>query len=158
RITGSATDFAGENIHARSVEQKGDGKAGKKASGILMADGVLYLWVRNAGNSQLAWSSDHGATWNWSDWKFSSSFDCPTFLNFGKNYSGARDRFVYIYSADSDSAYEPADRFVLARVPKEQIRNRDAYEFLEGVNAGGLPTWTHDLNARGTVFKNPGRC
>ena len=26
---------------------------------MLMVGGVLYLWVRNAGNSRLAWSSDH---------------------------------------------------------------------------------------------------
>src|SRR4051794_23883688 len=34
-----------------------------KASGILMVDGVLYLWVRNVGNAQLAWSRDRGKTW-----------------------------------------------------------------------------------------------
>ena len=33
-----------------------------------MVDGVLYLWVRNAGNARLAWSADHGRTWTWSGW------------------------------------------------------------------------------------------
>ena len=86
---------------------------------------MLYLWARNAGNSQLAWSADHGKTWEWCDWKFTTSFGCPTFLQFGKNYAGARDEYVYIYSQDSDSAYQRADRMVLARVPKDQIRNRE---------------------------------
>ena len=45
-----------------------------------------------------------------------TSFGCPTFLNFGRNYAGGRDDFVYVYSHDADSAYEPADRMVLARV------------------------------------------
>src|SRR2546421_6251732 len=114
RIEGAPANFSGTNLRAPTLEQKGDGKAGRKASGILMVDGVLYLWARNAGNSQLAWSEDHGATWTWSNWKFTSSFGCPTFLNFGSNYSGARDAFVYVYSPDSDSAYAPADRMVLA--------------------------------------------
>ena len=63
---------------AATLEQKGDGKAGKKASGLLMVGGVLYLWVRNAGNAQLAWSEDRGKTWAWADWKLTTSFGCPT--------------------------------------------------------------------------------
>ena len=50
-----------------------------------------------------------------------TSFGCPTFLNFGKNYAGARDGFIYLYSPDSESAYEPADRMLLARVPQDQV-------------------------------------
>ena len=42
---------------AATAETLGDGAKGKKASGMLMVDGVLYMWVRNAGNSQLAWST-----------------------------------------------------------------------------------------------------
>ena len=113
----------------------GDGETGKKASGMLMVDGVLFMWVRNAGNSQLAWSSDFGRTWTWSTWKFMTSFGFPTFLNFGKNYAGARDVYVYVYSPDSDTAYFPADHMVLARVPKGKITNRDAYEFFNGLDA-----------------------
>ncbi len=87
RITGGANDFIAENIRSPTVEMHGDGAIGKKASGMLMVDGVLYLLVRNAGNSQLAWSRDHGRTWTWSAWKFTKSFGCPTLLNFGRNYA-----------------------------------------------------------------------
>ena len=59
RVVGTPDDFTGINIRSATGEQKGDGARGKKASGMLMVGGVLYLWVRNAGNSQLAWSSDH---------------------------------------------------------------------------------------------------
>ena len=62
------------------------GAKGQKASGMLMAGGVPYIRVRNAGNSQLAWSSDHAKTWTWSGWRFEMSFGCPTFLNLGKDY------------------------------------------------------------------------
>ena len=117
RVTGIPIQIRGENVRSPTLEKKGDGAKGEKASGLLMVNGVLYLWARNAGNAQLAWSTDRGKTWEWADWKLETSFGCPTFLNFGKNYAGARDEFVYIYSHDSDSAYEPADRMVLARVP-----------------------------------------
>ena len=60
RIEGGPEDFVGVNLRSPTGEQpKGDGKNGKKASGLLMVDGVLFMWVRNAGNAQLAWSRDH---------------------------------------------------------------------------------------------------
>ena len=83
------------------------------------------------------------------DWKFETSFGCPTFLNFGKNYAGARDGYVYVYSPDADSAYRAADRMVLARVPKGRITERGAYEFFKGLGEGGEPHWTEDIAARG---------
>jgi len=100
KVIGSPPDFSGINLRSDTAEQTGQGEAGRKASGMLMVDGVIYLWVRNAANSQLAWSTDHGSSWTWSDWKFTTSFGCPTFLNFGKNYAGARDQFIYVYSPD----------------------------------------------------------
>ncbi len=158
KVSGGPDDFTGVNIRSPTGEQTGDGKSGKKASGMLMVDGVLYMWARNAGNSQLAWSTDRAETWTWSDWKFTESFGCPTFLNFGPNYAGARDEYVYVYSFDSNSAYEPADRMVLARVPKGRIRDRDAYEFLVRLSAGGEPIWTANIAERGAVFSHLGRC
>ena len=123
-----------------------------------MVDGVLYLWARNAGNARLAWSADRGKTWEWADWKLTAGFGCPTFLNFGRNYAGARDDFVYVYSHDHDSAYAPADRMVLARVPKGKVRDRGAYEFFKGLDAQGQPGWTTEAADRGAVFSNTGRC
>jgi hypothetical protein len=158
RIVGGPSDFRGTNIRSESAEQVGDGTKGKKASGLLMVDGVLYMWVRNAGNARLAWSSDRGRSWAWADWRFETSFGAPTFLNFGRNYAGARDGFVYVYSHDSDSAYEAADGMVLARVPREEIRNRDAYEFFENFDNRAHPIWARDVSERGRVFSHPGMC
>ncbi|CAN5754977.1 hypothetical protein BH23PLA1_BH23PLA1_22010 [soil metagenome] len=158
KVVGSADDFKGINIRSETIEQVGDGARGLKASGMLMVEGILYLWARNADNSRLAWSSDHGETWEWSPWRFETSFGAPTFLNFGKNYEGARDDYVYIYSHDNDSAYEPADRMILSRVPKDKIRERGAFEFLEAIDDDGQPRWTSEIDRRGTVFRHPGRC
>mgnify|MGYP003574931116 CR=1 FL=1 len=157
RVTGNPPNFSGENLRSPSIETKGDGARGEKASGMLMVDGGLYMWLRNAENSQLTWSKDRGRNWQRANWKFTNSFGAPTFLNFGKNYSGARDNYVYIYSHDHSSAYEPADRMVLARVPKEKIADRAAYEFLRELR-NGQPRWTRDIDQRGGVFENSGKC
>lgn len=158
KVTGLPPEVQGVNLDSPTGEAKGDGKKGRKACGILMVDGVLYLWVRNVGNSQLGWSADHGATWTWADWKFTESFGCPGFLNFGKNYAGARDGFVYVYSQDADTAYDRADRMVLARVPKEKVKNRSSYTFLSGFDGAGQPQWSADIGRRAAVFTSPGRC
>jgi len=158
RVTGGPEDFRGTNLRSPTAERKGGGASGPKVSGMLMIDGVLYLLVRNTGNSQLAWSRDHGRTWTWNPWKFETSFGYPTFLNFGRNYDGARDEYVYIYSQDSDSAYKRADRMVLARVPAKQITRRDAYEFFERLDIKADPIWTRDVERRGAVFVREGHC
>ncbi len=158
KIVGGPQDFTGINIRSESGERVGQGQAGPKASGMLCVDGVLYMFVRNVGNSQVAWSEDHACTWRWCDWRFQTSFGAPTFLNFGRDYAGARDGYVYIYSHDSDSAYESADRMVLARVSRDRIREQGAYEFFKGIDAQDQPVWTGDIRDRGAVFVNPGRC
>lgn len=158
RVEGGPRDHRGFNLRSDSAEQIGQGADGKKASGMLMVDGVLYMWVRNAGNSQLAWSVNRGERWSWADWKFTTSFGAPTFLNFGRDYSGSRDDFVYVYSHDSDTAYLLADTMVLARVPKDRVPERAAYEFFRGIDNRGGPLWTKDIARRGAVFSHPGMC
>lgn len=157
-IEGSPPEVRGINIRSETGEQYGEGARGKKASGMLMIDGVLYMIVRNAQNAQLARSVDHGRTWEWAPWKFTVSFGCPTFLNYGCNYADARDEFVYIYSPDSDSAYAPADRMILARVPKDSLWSEAAYEYFVEIDSAGRPQWTRDIHRRGRVFVHAGRC
>jgi CubicO group peptidase (beta-lactamase class C family) len=157
RVTGTPDDFEGTNIRTTSGERAGDGPAGAKASGLLMVDGILYLWARNAGNAQLAWSDDHARTWHW-EFRLEESFGSPAFLQFGRDYTGARDEFVYLYSQDGSSAYEASDGLVLARVPKDRIRRREAYEFFSHVGPSGAPVWASDIRGRGHVFTFPGRC
>jgi CubicO group peptidase (beta-lactamase class C family) len=158
KITGTPEHPAGANLSSPDAEAVGDGKHGRKASGMLMVDGVLYLLVRNVGNAQLAWSTDHGQSWRWTNWKFDRSFGCPAFVNFGRNYAFARDEFVYIHSQDTDSAYERADRMVLTRVPKTKLREREAYEFYAGQSADFQPRWSRDISERAAVFRNQGQC
>jgi hypothetical protein len=156
-ITGGPDDFRGMNVRSPTGERTGDGKLGAKASGMLMVDRVLYMWVRNTGNAQLVWSGDGGRTWHWG-FNLETSFGSPAFLNFGRNYDGARDGYVYTYSQDGPSAYESDDGVVLARVPKGKIRERGAYEFLVRLDARRRPVWSRDIAQRGRVLEYPGRC
>jgi hypothetical protein len=159
RVTGGPDDFRGANV--RSVaEQLGDGRRGKKGWGLLSVGGTLYLWLghadRNGGAAQLAWSKDHAKTWTFADWTF-EEFGLVGFVNYGRNYRGARDEFVYAYSHDGPRADTPADRFVLLRAPKAKLTERTAWEFLETVD-GGRPVWTADVRRRGAVFEHPDGC
>ncbi len=159
RIGGSPEDkLTPQNLRSATIEQVGDDRRGGKASGLLMVDGVLYMWVRNTGNARLAWSADHAKTWTWADWKLDAGFGCPTFVNYGRNYQGAADDFVYTFSPDAEDAYTPADRVVLARVPKDKIRERGAYEFFEKLDYAGVPRWTREVTRRGPVYERKGGC
>jgi hypothetical protein len=158
RIRGGPEDFTTENIRSATGEQLGGGVRGRKGSGLTMVDGILYLWARNAGNAQLAWSGDHERTWTWSSWKLAPSFGCPSFLDFGSGHPPARQDFVYVYSPDSDNAYDAADHVVLARVPAGRIRDRSAYEFFSRIGPDGAPVWSRAIADRGPVFSNPGAC
>ena len=155
RITGGPGDFRGVNLRS-DAERTGGGVKSPKASGILMADGVLYLWVRNVGNAQLLWSLDRGKTWQWGC-KMEPACS-SAFLNFGANYAGARDGFVYTYSQDGPSAYESDNSVMLARVAKNRIRERGAWEFFDRLDSAGQPVWTADIARRGAVFQYPANC
>ncbi|HZH73576.1 MAG TPA: hypothetical protein VFD91_13845, partial [Mariniphaga sp.] len=158
QLSGNPEELSGTNIRSNTGERVGQGKYGEKASGMLMVEGTLYMLVRNAKNSRLMWSDDRGKTWEQADWTFEVSFGCPTFLNDGKNYEGARDNYVYIYSHDEVSAYKNSDRFVLARVPKNKLKEWQSYEYLSGYETHSKPVWSEDIRKREAVFVNPGKC
>ncbi|MCZ6782091.1 MAG: serine hydrolase [Proteobacteria bacterium] len=156
-LTGDPDDFRGENLRSATGELVGNGPSGGKTSGMLSVDGVLYMLVRNLANSRLAWSDDDGASWTWG-FRFEESFGSPTFLQFGRDYSGARDAYVYVYSQDGASAYEPDDAVVLARVHRDRIRDRAAWQFFAGSGRAGEPRWSREIDARRPVFAHPGHC
>jgi CubicO group peptidase (beta-lactamase class C family) len=158
RVEGNPPDIKGSNIRATSGERIGDGMYGPKASGMLMVDGILYMLVRNLANSQLAWSDDIGQNWEWADWRFTSGLGCPTFLNFGKDYEGARDKYVYIYSNNEETAYKASDEMIMARVAKGRLKEKDGYEYFAGYGSNNNPVWSADYQQRKAVFTNPGKC
>ncbi|MEZ4710558.1 MAG: Ig-like domain-containing protein [Caldilineaceae bacterium] len=159
-IDGAPGNIRGVNVRSPDEQPYGAGAEGIKASGMLMVDGVLYMWARNVAargqGCQLAWSTDHAQHWQWSDWLF-PNFGYCAFVNFGQNYSGARDEYVYMVTPDGPSAYIAYPNFVLTRVPKNQILNRSAYEFFQQRDAQNNPIWTADITQRGAVFTTVGK-
>ncbi|MFW6370660.1 MAG: hypothetical protein ACOC10_05570 [Bacteroidota bacterium] len=92
----------------------------------------------------------------------------PTLCNFDKNYTNARDEYVYSYLIRFQS-YEGPDDYEdkvdwlncqkpgyidLARVHKDSIMFREGYTFFAGLT-NGSPTWTNDIHKRAPVFENP---
>jgi hypothetical protein len=110
---------------------------------------------RSFTNSKLAWSKDYMKTWTWADWHFADTFGCPEFVQFGKNYQGARDNYVYIVSQDNDNPYHYWPNIVMARAPKHEVENRAKWEFFAGLDKAGKPVWTADLYRRKPIFTDP---
>ena len=80
------------------------------------------------------------------------------FVNFGRNYAGARDDHVYAYSHDGSQADTPADRFILMRAPKDKPTLREAWEFFVKRDAQAQPLWSPDIKQRGSVFEHRDAC
>jgi hypothetical protein len=79
-------------------------------------------------------------------------------LQFGQDYAGARDNYVYSYSIrlkdDSDLIIQTPGQIDLMRVPKDQIMERSQYEFFAGLDAQGNSVWTDNIAARTPVFQD----
>ncbi len=160
RIEGPPESYVGYNVWGGKNPENLATFDGKTA-GMLSVDGVLYAWINmqdgNPPNFKLAWSSHLGTTWQLSNWEFpkTGTFFPSTFLNFGKDYAGARDGYVYSYGAKWTETQGPENNVYLMRAPKEQITDRNAYEFFMGLNANGNTTWTSDVDQRQPVFIDP---
>lgn len=162
RVEGPADNYQGINIWGG---HDGENRAtfGGKSYGILSVGGVLYAWWGPGSGdaftseTRVLRSPDHGKTWKKSDWRFTRSDElyAGTFCNFGKDYAGARDNFVYSYFPRGTRwAINKPGKVDLARVPKDRIMDRGAYEFFAGFDRGGKPTWSDDLTKRAPVFKD----
>lgn len=148
-----------------------------KSYGIVCIKSVLYMWVGMPetevdpfGEVRIAYSKNHGASWDFTNWSFTreEGVMMPTFCNYGKDYQGAKDEFVYSYLIRFRS-YEGPDDYPdkvdwlncqkpgtidLARVPKDQILNRESYTFFTGLE-DNEPKWTKHMEERLPVFENP---
>lgn len=158
-IEGNPPNIITKNIRS-NAENTGYGRSGKKGCGMLSVDGTLYLMAFHAdekgGQCQIAWSKDYAKTWTYGDWKF-EEFGLCTFINFGKDYEGARDNYVYIVSHDGPRADTPSDYMILMRVDKNKILDRNSYEFFAKLD-NGEPVWTSDINKQGHIFEHKDAC
>lgn len=163
RVEGPAGSYTGRNVYG-GKDAPHEATFGGKSNGILSVDGDLYLWVGPGSNvrayreAQLYRSTDRAESWTAADWTF-TEFALPTFVQYGRDYQGSRDGFVYAYAIhikqpQTFDVQRPGE-IVLFRAPKEDLMNRAAYTFFAGLDGLGEPRWSSDVSDRGPVFEDP---
>jgi hypothetical protein len=83
------------------------------------------------------------------------NFRPARFLNFGKDGSGvpaALQGYIYLYGPKQMAPSGESDRLYLARVPREKVREREAYSFFSGLDARGQPAWSRAFTVARPVF------
>lgn len=176
RIEGPPEAFSAFNRfgHRENSEHEADIRG--KSWGIVAVDGILYAWIHpdppEGGGGQ--WSSifsearlfrsaDQGASWQPAPWAFTAEEDGlvgGNILQFGRDYTDARDRFVYHYLVEamqpdaSLGSLQRPGRIVLLRVPKDRLFERDAYEVYAGVREG-RPRWSSNLSDHRPILDDP---
>jgi hypothetical protein len=180
RIEGDWNNYQGHNVWG-GVDAEAPATFPGKSYGLICVDGVLTMWNSSPipvdgslpkpfQECRLTESRDHGKTWKAADWTFTreDGVMVPTICQFGRDYAGARDEYVYHYLIRfrSDTGPDTApDRNAclvvqrpgaidLARVPKHRQLDRSAWSFFAGRDAQGRPTWTTDLAGRQAVFED----
>jgi len=149
-------------------------QAGIKPAGLLCLEGTLYFTVENMNygedpqfnrqrnvNAWIITSTDYGRTWDLAATPqdfFTGRLSSPHFVQFGQNYQGARDEYVYAHfpaADDGHSYWENGDYILLGRAPKEKILQRSAWEFYCGMDRTSKPLWETDETHAHAVFRYP---
>jgi hypothetical protein len=133
-----------------------DGSDSWKANGLICVDGVLYMTVsqhssaleygdlvQRTYDASIIKSTDHGKTWSCKrrDPMFPSPrFSTPFFVQFGKNYEGAMDDYVY---ATGGTSWNNGNYLTLGRVARKLLDNLQAcdWEMFDGLDDQGNPKW-----------------
>lgn len=149
------------------------GRYNRKPTGMLCADGDLYLALQDLNHdfddapaASISRSTDKGKTWQWDrtapmfrDYTFTTLM----FLDYGKNNEHAPDEYVYVYGLDGNwrgsfnNRVPDPTALYLARVPKGRIQDRSAWQFFAGMGGEGRPTWSADLEAKRPVLSTERR-
>ncbi|HZR16774.1 MAG TPA: DUF4185 domain-containing protein [Verrucomicrobiae bacterium] len=164
RIEGSAEHWHGLNINGGKNPQYPASFAKKgKTTGIAFVDGVLYATVNLEDgtwpdvNHALFWSTNQGATWTRADWLFpkgAGNFQPAKFLAFGKDYTGVPTPlagYVYLYGPRQSADRGSGSALYLARVPRNRMRDRSAYEYFRAAEPNGA-VWAGSIAEARPVF------
>lgn len=140
-----------------------DKNRGVKPASLLGMDGMLYFAVElhNYGenpefnrqcniSSWIITTRDWGKTWDREATPldfFTGRLASPHFVQFGKDYEGARDEYVYASfpaGKDGKSYWCNGDMLLMGRVHRTKLLSRSDWEFLAGFDANGSPKWDKD--------------
>jgi hypothetical protein len=113
-------------------------------------------WRNQDGSSPVRWEgwdelgSDTMAFWR----EPQNAFSLLAIVQMGRDYRANTDGYVYIYGTNGVVDGQ-INELVLARVPKDRVPDRTAYEFFAGHRADGGAGWTPDIEQRGVVHTFP---
>ncbi len=164
RIEGNNDNYRGYNVWG-GYKTENLAQFDGKSWGMICIDSILYMWATTESHPhieevRLAYSKDHGAHWTKTDVVFynTENMTIPTFLQFGRNYDGAIDEYVFSYFIHSLLTTEEfgvniPGKIYLARVRKADMLDKSKYKYFSGMH-DSLPTWTTSLEKKQPVFKN----
>jgi len=151
RIAGVAPHLSGTDTWGA-----GPGSSFGKPDALVAFDSKLYMfWVNGDSrfdhDSYSAVSSDSGKTWTLGHERIfryaPPGFRVRGILQYGKDYAGAPDDYLYIYFG-----FNRHPDIYLARVRKDDIFDGDAYEWYAYTKPDGSAAWTDSFHRKSVVF------
>lgn len=143
----------------------GWGGCGPKPAGMISINNVLYMTFQNMTGPRLKfdgklaefthgydasviYSKDLGKTWH-PDIRVEKTpffpgriFGSPAIINYGKDNADAVDNYVYTVSGEG---WCNGNNLRLARVHKDKIMDRSAWEWVSGFGKNFKPVWTDNM-------------
>jgi hypothetical protein len=167
RVSGDHNSYSGKNVWG-GKNPENPAQFGGKSRAIISIDGVLYMMVTPGSGTtgfnyiEVARSTNHSRTWQKANfrWNKSEGLSRPAFLQFGRDYAGARDNFLYVYMIgiedDSGLVVQKPGRIYLLRVPKTEVfGSKSNYQYFNGLNSSGNPIWSNNISNKRPVFQDP---
>lgn len=161
-FTGSPDDYRVTKVNHMN-DYLGWGGHGPKPTGMICAEGILYLAFQNllgartpqygvlsqhGSDAQIVYSTTKGANWipaigTLTEPMFPGNrFGGPAFVNYGQDNANARDEFVYAVSSDQ---WDNGSNLRLGRVAADSIPHQNRWEWVAAFTVSGDPVWTRDL-------------
>lgn len=166
RIWGDPAGYNRKPTGMLAVDGDGDGRDELYLAAQDLNSRRCPACFNDAPNASIARSEDYGATWQttdapmFTDHRFTTIF----FLDYGQSQEHAHvlgsegARYVYAYGLDhnwrspTDPSRAKPTGLYLARVPRDRIQGRSAWEFFAGLTPAGEPTWRPELERRVAVL------
>jgi hypothetical protein len=168
RIEGGGQDYRGVNRYGGHGGECQSSIDGKSHGAPLSVGGILYAWITPASGAAgydeftLYRSTDKGCAWTRLDVTFARASDhisYGSFVQFGKDNSGAQDAYLYtvateVTDASSLAVVQRPGRIMLLRVPALSIEDRGTYEFFAGLDSTGQPEWSPNPADRFAIYED----
>ena len=117
---------------------------------------------RHGGVAALMYSDDYGKTWSNLPDEHTPYFLGPrfaglAFVGFGSGYSGVPSWLGnYVYAISNDESWESGNHVFMARVQRDKVLDRSAWEFYAGGAHMGNPIWLPDEVDARPILSDPG--